>query len=185
MKFVELTRERWTDLEDLFGARGACGGCWCMWWRLPRSLWKAQKGAANKQAFFEIVGQGMPPGVLAYRGEQAVGWCAVGPRESYPTLEQSRSLKRIDDMPVWSVTCFFVRRRERRKGVSVALLEAAAGFASKHGAQILEGYPVKPSKKGETPDAFAYTGTLGAFLKAGFVECGRPGARPVLRRKLY
>jgi GNAT superfamily N-acetyltransferase len=99
-------------------------------------------------------------------------------------LERSRTLKRIDDQPVWSVTCFFIIRPYRRRGVSVELLNAAVEFAKKRGAKIVEGYPVIATS-GSLPDAFAWTGIPGTFLKAGFKEVARPSrSRPIMRRIL-
>jgi len=144
LEFHALTPHRWSDLEALFGARGASGGCWCMWWRLARSQFAKQKGAANKKAFRKIVDAGPPPGVLAYTGGYPIAWCALAPREAYPVLERSRILKPIDDRPVWCVVCLFVARPFRRRGVSAKLLEAAAVYARKRGAAIVEGYPVDP-----------------------------------------
>src|SRR3954454_12233698 len=100
-----LTPERWDDFATLFGPRGACGGCWCMTWRLPRSQFNEQKGDANRRAMKRIVAKGPPPGILAYDGKTPVGWRAVAPREVYAALERSRVLKPIDDQPVWSVSC--------------------------------------------------------------------------------
>jgi GNAT superfamily N-acetyltransferase len=152
-----------------------------MWWRLSRSTWTKQKGAGNRWAFRKIVKTGDPPGILVYAGGRPVGWCAVGPRESYPALERSRTLKRVDDEPVWSVTCFFVDRPYRRKGLTGKLLEAAVAYARSRGAKIVEGYPVAP-RQGSLPDAFAWTGLVGAFEKAGFVEVARRSpSRPIVR----
>ena len=176
-----LTPERWPDLVRLFGERGACGGCWCMWWRLPRSRFVQQKGPGNKRGFQRIVAAGDAPGLLAYHEGEPVGWCAVAPREIYPRLERSRVLKRVDAEPVWSVTCFFVARPMRRRGVTVALLEAAVWYAQARGARIVEGYPVEP-RRGGIPDTFAWTGTASAFRRAGFVEVLRRSAtRPIMR----
>ncbi|MBL8174073.1 MAG: GNAT family N-acetyltransferase [Bryobacterales bacterium] len=183
MKFAELTAERWPDLERLFGERGACGGCWCMWWRLSRAEWNAAKGEANRQAFRQIVHAGPAPGVLAYRDGDPVGWCAVAPRDRFVALERSRNLKALDDVPVWAVTCLFVRKDMRGRKVSVQLLRAAADFARTHGGRVVEGYPVEP-KKGKMPDAFAWTGTMAAFHAAGFVEVARRGSRPIVRMQL-
>jgi hypothetical protein len=99
-----VTPERWQDLEALFGERGACGGCWCMWWRLSRSQFEHQKGQQNREAFRAIVLSAEVPGLLAYKDGQPIAWCALAPRERYPVLERSRTLKRIDDEPVWSIT---------------------------------------------------------------------------------
>jgi GNAT superfamily N-acetyltransferase len=183
-RFLPLTPDRWDDLETLFGERGACGGCWCMWWKLSRSEWTAGKGSKNKSALKRIVKSGISPGIIAYDGQVPVGWCALEPRENYPTLAKSRSLKPIDDKPVWSITCFFVTKSHRRKGLSVALLEAAARFAKKRKAQILEGYP-SVVRKNDVPGPFIWTGTESAFKKAGFVEVARPSAsRRIMRREL-
>ncbi len=181
LTFEPLTTERWGNLETLFGERGACGGCWCMSWRLHRSQYEQQKGAGNKAAFRKIVANGPPPGVIAYAGTEPVGWCAVAPREVHARLENSRILARVDDQPVWSVTCFFVRKPFRKSGVSVQLLKAAVAHSMAHGARIVEGYPVEPRKKA-MPDVFAWTGIASAFRRAGFKEVMRrsPG-RPVMR----
>ncbi len=174
----------WPELERLFGPNGACGGCWCMYWRLPRSEFEKQKGAGNRRAFKRLVGSGKPPGILAYRDGRPVGWCAVGPRESYPVLERSRTLARLDDRPVWSVTCLFVVRPDRRRGLSVELLRAAASHARRRGARLLEGYPVE-ARTGRLPDAFAWTGLPAAFRQAGFVEVARRSpTRPFMRRRI-
>lgn len=179
-----LTRNRWPDLLALFGTNGACGGCWCMWWRLARSQFVRQKGPGNKRALKRLVDSGDAPGLIAYAGKQPVAWCSVGPREAYPVLDRSRVLKRIDDQPVWSVVCFFVAKAFRRRGVTAQLLNAAAEYAKKHGAAFLEGYPVDP-KKGAMPDVFAYTGFPSAFRKTGFVEVARRSpTRPIMRLEL-
>lgn len=176
-----LTPERWQDLEALFGKRGACGGCWCMWWRLPRSQFEQRKGQQNRADFQSIVLSGELPGLLAYKDGQPIAWCALAPRERYPVLERSRTLKRVDDEPVWSITCFFVAKAFRRQGVTLELLRAAVDYARMHGANIVEGYPVEP-KQGTTPDAFAWTGLASAFRKAGFVEVlRRSETRPIMR----
>lgn len=179
-----LTAGRWTDLENLFGDRGACGGCWCMYWRITRKEYEKQKGAGNRKAFRALVEAGKATGLLAYSGGEAVGWCAVGPRESFSKLERSRILKPVDEQPVWSITCLFVDKTHRRQGVSEALLSAATDYARSQGAGIVEGYPVEP-KKEKAPDAFVFTGLASAFRQAGFHEVlRRSETRPIMRRLL-
>src|SRR3970040_1081116 len=112
--FYPLTPSRWPDLVSLFGARGACGGCWCMAWRLPHSQWAQQKGSRNKSALKRIVNAGTPPGVLAYAGKQPIGWCALAPREQYVALGRSRVLAPLDSKPVWAISCFFVEKLFRK-----------------------------------------------------------------------
>ena len=189
LEFHPVTVKRWKDLVSLFGERGACGGCWCMWWRLSRSQFNKQKGEGNRKALKKIVDSGEIPGILAYADGEPIGWCSVAPRERFSTLERSRILKRVvenpaeggDEKPVWSVVCFFVAKPFRRKGVTVKLLKAAVEYAKKRGAKIVEGYPIEP-KKGKMPDVFANTGLASAFRQAGFVEVlRRSETRPIMR----
>jgi GNAT superfamily N-acetyltransferase len=176
-----LTADRWQDLEKLFGPRGATGGCWCMYWRLPRRQFATHKGEGARQAFRHLVESGEIVGLLAYAQGQPVGWCAIAPRESYSVLERSRILKRVDATPVWSVVCFFVSKGFRGKGLTPTLLRAAVGYAVRHGARIVEGYPVDP-KTPRIPAAFAWTGLASAFRQAGFVEVlRRSETRPIMR----
>lgn len=181
LSFSPLTPEHWADFEDLFGERGACGGCWCMLWRLSRSVFESQKGAGNKQAMKALVESGATPGILAYANGRPVGWCAVAPRECYPALGRSRVLKAVDDIPVWSISCLFVRKAHRGQGVSVELIRAAVRFVAERGGVVVEGYPVEP-KTDNMPAAFAWTGLASAFLQAGFFEHRRGSeTRPIMR----
>jgi GNAT superfamily N-acetyltransferase len=181
LEFHPVTAKRWKDLENLFGDRGACGGCWCMWWRLSRSEFNKQKGQGNKRTLKKIIDSGEIPGILAYANGQPIGWCSIAPREAFSTLERSRILKRVDEKPVWSVVCFFVAKPFRYKGVTVVLLKAAIEYVKKQGGKIVEGYPVEP-KTEKFPDVFANTGLVSAFHQAGFEEViRRSKTRPIMR----
>ena len=182
LDFQPVTTERWPDLELLFGPRGACGGCWCMFWRLRRSEFDQQQGEGNRLALKSIVESGEVPGLLAYHDGRPVGWVSVAPRSTFSALERSRILKPVDAHPVWSVVCFFVAKPYRRKGVTVQLLRAAGEYASRHGAVMLEGYPVEP-RQAKAPDPFVYTGLASAFRQADFDEVlRRSETRPIMRK---
>jgi GNAT superfamily N-acetyltransferase len=181
LKCFPATPSRWPHIVELFGERGACGGCWCMAWRLRNKDWVVGKGAKNKRALKKIVTSGKKPGVIAYLGKEAVGWCAVAPRTEYRYLANSRILKPVDDTPVWSVSCLFIKKEFRRRGFSIELLKAAVELAAKRGATIVEGYPVEPTMK-KTPDPFVWTGIPSAFRAAGFKEVlRRSKSRPIMR----
>ncbi len=176
-----LTPRRWSDFEKLFGPRGACAGCWCMFWKLGNKEFHVLAYDGNKAAQKAIVEERGMPGLLAYAGGEAVGWIAVEPRSQYPRLERSRILKPVDDQPVWSVTCFFTRGDHRERGVSVALLRAAVEHVRKHGGKIVEGYPTDP-KMGKLPAPFVLTGLAKAVQAAGFKEVARRSqSRPIFR----
>jgi GNAT superfamily N-acetyltransferase len=152
-----------------------------MWWRQSRADFERYKGEPNRQALERITQHGPPPGLLAYRDGEPAGWCAVAPRSDYPALARSRVLKPVDDQPVWSISCFYIGRRHRRQGVMAGLLDAAADYAAAQGATLVEGYPVDPA--GGYPDAYAFTGLVSAFRRAGFQEVARRSpTRPIMRR---
>ena len=181
LRFSPVTKRRWADFETLFGERGACGGCWCMFWRLTRKEFESQKGAGNRKAMKAIIDSGKTPGVLAFSQGQPVAWCSVAPRKHFPALERSRILKPVDDLPVWSISCLFVDKQFRRKGVSTRIIKAAVDHVKKKGGRVVEAYPVEP-KKDKMPDAFAWTGLATAYTKVGFKECARRSeTRPIMR----
>jgi GNAT superfamily N-acetyltransferase len=175
LSFHPLTSDRFADFEQLFGPRGACGGCWCMFWKLRGRAFDENTGDPARQMQKNIVVSGNIPGLLAYSGDQPVGWIAIEPRSAYPRLAHSRVLKPLDEQEVWSVTCFFVDRKFRKQGVTVGLLKAAIEYVRSKGGRIIEGYPVEASER--MPDIFAYTGTVSAFHKAGFEEVARRSPR--------
>ena len=152
-----------------------------MLWRLRRSEFERGKGEMNRRALRAIVNSGAEPGVLAYAAGAPIAWCSVAPREAIPALERSRILARVDDRPVWSITCLFVARSFRRLGISAPLIRAAVRHAAAHGAKVVEAYPVEPSSAA-MPATFAWTGIVSAYLKAGFIEIARRSrTRPIVR----
>ena len=153
-----------------------------MAWRLPHSQWAAQKGFRNRNALRRIVKAGPPPGVLAYVDGEPAGWCAVAPRERLARLARSRVMAAVDDKPVWSVTCFFIGREHRGRGLTVRLLRAAMKLAAAHGGRLVEGFPTEPRGK-RPPALFLWTGLSPTFERAGFREVARRSpTRPVMRR---
>ena len=146
LTFCPVTPDRWRDLEQLFGPCGAYSGCWCMFWRLRRSEFDRSSADERRAGLKGMVDFGQIPGILAYAGDEAIAWVSLGPRESFPPLERSRTLVRVDAQPVWSIVCFFVAKPYRRQGLMVKLLRGAVAYAASQGAQLIEGYPVDPSE---------------------------------------
>lgn len=184
MKFTirPLTPDLWPALEDLFGKGGASNGCWCMYWRIGSAYYKRAR-EKNRLALRKIVKHGPPPGLLAFDGERAVGWCQLTPRQDLPWLEHARFFERVDDAPVWSLSCFYVKRGYRRQGVMSALIAAALQAAKRAQAPALEAYPVDTSRPESTSNLF--TGTASTFVRAGFkIVARRAPARPILRHDL-
>ena len=175
-----LTPDLWPALENLFGKRGACNGCWCMYPRIGHAYCK-RPAAANRKAFREIVRHGPPPGLLAFDGELPVGWCQLTPRDAVPWLDRTWRLKRVDDVPVWSLSCLYVRIGYRKQGIATALIVEAMRVAERAKAPALEAYPfdaaVSPSSTS--------TGYASTFTRLGFkVVARRIPARPIMRHDL-
>jgi GNAT superfamily N-acetyltransferase len=180
-----LTPDRWDDLVDLFGPqRGASSGCWCMWWRMPAAEWSAVPREEKRDRFRAIVAAGPPPGVLAYEGGRAVGWCAVGPRNTLPRMNRSRVAAPLETVEgVWAVNCFYIRAGHRGAGLMRVLLDGALRFAAGEGARVVEACPIEPRRKliwGE-----GYHGIASVFRAAGVEEVARRSAtRPLMRKRL-
>lgn len=180
-EFSPVDKSRWKDLEKLFGSNGACGGCWCMTWRLRPKDFKENSGEGNKQSLRELVYKDKKPGIIAYIDKEPAGWCAVAPRNIYIRLENSKILARIDNLDVWSISCLFILKKFRRQGLSTELIKHAVMFCKENGAKIVEAYPVVPYSN-SIPAAFAWTGIPSSFEKAGFKEViRRSRTRPIMR----
>lgn len=185
LSFNPLTTKNWKDLELLFGKNGACAGCWCMYWIMPRKEYDVKrKDGRTKSEMKKIVKKNLQPGILAYDNDIPVGWIAIQPRDNYLVLANSRVLKPVDDKKVWSIVCFFTHKDYRRKGLSTELIKNAVLSAKKRGAKIVEGYPIHTKNKNTAP-VFIYTGTYSAYVKAGFKEVARRSeTRPIMRFKV-
>lgn len=178
-----LTNERWEDFCTLFGPNGACSGCWCMWWRVPNK--EFHEGAVNQDAFRRVVDEGSPPGLLGYEDGVPVGWVSLGPRTDFRRFASIRknTFAPVDDLPVWSLVCFYVHKQRRRAGVTRAMLQVAIAWARDQGAAILEAYPNDVPGKVRPVDVFM--GTPSLFAREGFVEVARrEPTRPIMRLAL-
>ena len=157
------------DVKTMVGPkRPDANVCWCLSYRIPSKQNRELAGTARGELVEELVRQDPPPGVLAYDGDEVVGWAGVHPR-SDTTFERNRLIPHIDDREVWSVWCIRVRPGQRGRGISHALLAGAVEFAFAHGAPVVEGYPV--DNAGEKVDlTMAYVGTRSLFERAGFTQ---------------
>jgi GNAT superfamily N-acetyltransferase len=182
LTFEPVTSRNWGKFVQLFGERGACGNCWCMFYRLRKQDFDEGKmNDGNKNAMKEIIRSGKPAGIIALYEGIPVAWCAFAPREDFLKLENSRVHKRIDDQPVWSIPCFFIDKKFRRLGVSVELLKGVINYAGEHKIKVIEAYPTIPTTE-KLPDSFAWIGLYKSFERAGFKIVDRTSKnRPMVR----
>lgn len=182
LTFKPLTPDCWKDFEELFGEKGACQGCWCMYFRITSKEFKNNTGDGNKQAIKALVTSGTMPGILAFQNGKAVGWCSFGPRTDFIRLKTSRFCKAIDDKPVWSIVCFFIHKFYRKQGISQQLLQAAIDYMKKQKVKIIEAYAISPKAGKKPSNVDAYVGPEAVYKKAGFkVVARRAEHRPIMR----
>lgn len=183
-----VTPNRFENFADVINKHRRPSHCWCLSHRLQAAE-IAELGAGNREhAMRRLCERDHPPGVVTYRDGVPVGWCNIGPRAEITRLANSRLIRPIDDLPVWSIVCVVVRSGHRRQGVTVPLLEGAVAYAASHGAPAVEAYPVDPS--GRMDLTMAFVGTKSMFTTAGFRVVGTTDAvaskmpRLIMRRDL-
>lgn len=174
-----LTMSNWSAFTDLLDEGGPAGRCWCV---APMGIdYRRRPVASNRADLRKVVKQGPPPGILAFRDDLAVGWCRVTPRSEVPALEGSLKTRRVDELPVWSISCFYIRKGHRRGGIMTALIASAIDYAREAGAPALEAYPLD----GTVSPSATSTGYASTFVRAGFSEIARrTPARPIMRIEL-
>jgi GNAT superfamily N-acetyltransferase len=180
IKCYPASIKRKEDIEKIFDDCADAGNCFCAFWHLSKKACEDNWGEANRRWFFETIRNYGPLGIIAYINGEPAGWCGIAPRSKYDRLRRSRFFSAVDNHPVWSVTCFVVRKKFRRRGLSRLLLGEAIIFAQSQGAEWIEGYPFDLDQGNSRGDL--YPGILTVFLAEGFVEVARRlPTRPVVR----
>jgi GNAT superfamily N-acetyltransferase len=179
---VPATRDRWADVVTIMGGNGD-RGCWCQAPSGRAVGYGASKPGARREALHAQLAEELPPGMLAYVDGEIAGWCGFGPRPNLPRLVRSRTIPKVDDLPVWSIVCFLVRVGYRRRGVAAALLDGVIDFARRSGAPGVEAYPIDP-EGGRVDVGFGYVGVTPMFEKAGFRRVVETSARSDRRPRI-
>jgi len=167
-----VTPERWPDLEKLFARKGGPSYCWCMAWRADGDeRERTDRRSRKAQMKLRVVEREEPVGLLAYADGKPVGWCSVSPRSTYRRLG-GVEYDRVDESKVWSIVCFSIHPSVRRRGVATTLIAEAVDHARRHGARVVEAYPVDP----DSP-SYRHMGFRSTFEAAGFEHQGDVGTR--------
>ena len=159
IKVRPLTFDLWPALEGLFGNKGACNGCWCMYWRIGSSYHKRSRDL-NKKEFKGIVKKGPPPGLIISVDDMPVGWCQLTKKSSLPWLEKNYGSDNDNIANTWCISCFYVKTAYRKNGVTSALVDYAIKFARRSKVKVIEAYPANSKS--------SFTGYPSTFKKAGF-----------------
>lgn len=165
IKSVDKTN--WKDFEALFEAKGGPSYCWCMAWRMTPEELKHNTAPSRKEFIKQRVWSDIPIGLLAYSEGEPIAWCSVAPRETFRGLGTDESLENV-----WSLTCFYIKKEFRSKGLTDLLIENAKAYAKENGADYLEANPVQP----DSP-SYRFMGFVKTFEKAGFRIVKREGVR--------
>ena len=184
-----VTPDRFEDFADVINTNRRATHCWCLSHRVTAKQIEELGRGSRERAARALCERQHPPGVITYCDGTPIGWCSISPRADIPRLVQSKLIRPIDDLPVWSIICVVVRSGHRRHGVTRELLEGAVAWAASQGAPAVESYPVDP--RGERMDlTMAFVGTRAMFEKVGFEVIGTTDAvaskipRLIMRRNL-
>jgi GNAT superfamily N-acetyltransferase len=174
--FRPLTPRLMDDLGEVL--RGSWGtGCWCMHPRLTDAQLRELPGSGGekerrREAMTKLARRRRAPGLLAFEGDEVVGWVAVAPRTELVRIDRSRATPRVDAEDVWVIPCVTVHKSARGRGMTWKLIRAAASYAFEHGAPAVEAYPRAGTAR--TVDDNAWFGTEAMFRRAGFRVIRKP-----------
>ena len=162
--------------ESFFRQRGAPNWCWCMAFRRTPHEVKVANGSNSHRQIVSRIRDGIPVGLLAHDGDEVVGWVSVAPRDTF-RLKGGPAAEGDD---VWSISCFYVPRARRGQGMTRALIAGAVAHARRHGATVVEAYPVDP----DSP-SYRHMGFVPVFAEAGFEDLGMTGTRRHVMRRTW
>jgi GNAT superfamily N-acetyltransferase len=184
--FKELGMKTLPDFEKLAAKQG---WCWCIYYQRPGPLGKGSPkewARRNRRDKRKLIREGRSHAILVYEGREPVGWCQYGTREELPRIDAGRNYRKVaqpsGEAPLWRITCFFVDRRHRNKGVSKVGLHAALESIGRKGGGTVEAYPVVSRKMAAIPE-WRWFGTPSMFEREGFSRVAPLGTSLMLMRK--
>jgi GNAT superfamily N-acetyltransferase len=163
-----LSQDTWPAFARLVEKHnGIFGGCWCISFHLEPG--EKRHGAAAYRAMKKaLVWQGRAHAALVFDGRKAVGWCQFGPTAELPNIRSKKAYEEgVREPPDWRITCFFIDRERRGKGIASFALHEALREISRLGGGTVEAYPEDYTGQ-KISSSFLCSGTLGMFEKAGF-----------------
>lgn len=175
LTFRPVTKSTYADFEAFFLSPGAPKWCWCMVWRRSSAEAKHNDSTGRKRQMMKRIAAGTPVGLLAYDNGEPVGWVSIAPRDTYRNLGGPEAK---EGEVIWSIACFYVPRKLRGEGLVRDLIAGAVKHAKKHGATVVEAYPVPP----DAP-SYRFMGFIPVFKEAGFEDIGMAGTRRHVMRK--
>ena len=163
-----LSRATWPAFARLVEKHnGIFGGCWCISFHLD-PLGEKQPASSYRSRKEALVRGGRAHAALVFDGEDAIGWCQFGPTAELPNIRSRKVYEeKLERLPDWRITCFFIDRERRGEGVATFALQEALREIGRLGGGTVEAYP-EDYKGTRTSSSFLCSGTLGMFERAGF-----------------
>ena len=171
-----LSTDTWPAFAELVTRHnGIFGGCWCTWFHtLYKDKDKDRTYESNRDLKCSLVEQGRAHAALVFDGDEAVAWAEYGPPEELPNIKHRKEYDETSQVkPDYRITCIFVDRRYRRRGVAALALNGALDLIAEAGGGLVEGYPHDMSKQPagkKISSSFLYNGTRRMYEEAGFVH---------------
>jgi GNAT superfamily N-acetyltransferase len=164
-----LGPQTWDAFADLAGRHnGVWGGCWCTWFhRAGDDAERRQIG--NQEYKRRLVEQGRAHAALVFDGDVAVAWCQFGTVEELPNIHHRKEWEQgLVRRPDFRITCLFVDRRYRRKGVAATAVRGALELIGSAGGGLVEAYPHDLPAGKKTSASFLYNATRTMYEQLGF-----------------
>jgi GNAT superfamily N-acetyltransferase len=170
-----LDETTWADFAELVERHnGVWGGCWCMGFH-AEGVGRGKTAAQNRSEKESRVREGRAHAALVYDGSACVGWCQFGPTDELPRIKHGRAYRAgLTGLPDWRITCFFVDRKHRRRGVASTALEGALHEIARLGGGTVESYPELIDGR-SVSSSFLHNGSVAMFESQGFERTRRLG----------
>ncbi len=177
LKVRALDETTWPDFARLVERHnGVWGGCWCMNFH-SEGVGSGHTAEGNRAAKLRRVQTGRAHAALVYDGAECVGWCQFGPPDELPRIKHRRAYEAdLERLPDWRITCFFVDREYRGRGVAATALAGALNAIARAGGGTVESYPEDLEDR-SVSSSFLHNGTVSMFESQGFQRTRRLGKR--------
>lgn len=172
-RIVPLSPQTWSAFDALVQRHnGIFGGCWCTWFHdgHPSCQGRGETAEGNRAIKKRLVDEGVAQAALVMDGDEAIAWAEFGTPAQLPTIHHRKEYDATSrTAPDYRITCVFVDKRHRRKGVTELAIKGALDLIAQAGGGTVEGYPhdlTEATKK--MSSSFLYNGTRRLYERLGF-----------------
>jgi hypothetical protein len=118
-----------------------------------------------------------------FDSDEAVAWAEYGPPAELPNIHHRKEYEEtLDKLPDYRITCIFVDKKYRRKGVTAIALRGAIDLIAQAGGGVVEGYPHDTTDGKKV--SVLYNATRSLYEEAGFEYLRPKGKRNCVMRRI-